>query len=147
MKNLQVILFLVLILWSWSCKTQPDQSNKEQKAETTTTVISEVMTPAKFQAKMEELGDEQLIDVRTPEEYQAGMIPDAENINVLADDFAEQAKKLNKNKPVMVYCRSGRRSARAASTLKDLGFTEIYDLDGGFISWTKNNLPTKTPSN
>ena len=144
---MQIILFLGLVLWSWSCKTQPDKTNEAQKEEAVVSVISEVLTPEKFQSKMEEVGTMQLVDVRTPEEFKDGTIPGSQNINVLADDFAEKVKNLDKDKPVLVYCRRGGRSSRAAKTLKSLGFTEIYDLDGGITSWKSKDLPTQPPSN
>ena len=48
--------------------------------------------------------------------------------------------KLNKDEPLFIYCRSGRRSANAAHKLKAQGFTEVYDLQGGIIDWGKNNF-------
>ena len=78
----------------------------------------------------------QLVDVRTPKEYSEGYIGKAKNINFFDDDFTTQmSKKIDKNKPVVLYCRSGRRSANAALKLKDLGFKQIYDLNGGILSW------------
>lgn len=56
----------------------------------------------------------------------------------------QQMEKLDKEKPVYIYCRSGGRSGKAAKQLADEGFTEIYDLDGGILEWNKKNLPTKT---
>jgi rhodanese-related sulfurtransferase len=47
------------------------------------------------------------------------------------------AGKLDKKKPVAVYCRSGMRSANAANILKEMGFKKIYNLDGGYLAWTK----------
>lgn len=78
----------------------------------------------------------QLVDVRTPGEYAQGHIQGAANINVNAGDFGSLASKLDKNKPVAVYCRSGVRSQTAAGILKELGFKKIYDLQGGFNAWS-----------
>ncbi|PZD79712.1 rhodanese-like domain-containing protein [Mesonia sp. K7] len=77
----------------------------------------------------------QLIDVRTPEEYKAGFIEGAENINFY-EDFKSKIEKLDKSKPVAVYCKSGRRSEEAGfQMIGESGFTEVYDLDGGFLDW------------
>ncbi|MCB9053053.1 MAG: rhodanese-like domain-containing protein [Lewinellaceae bacterium] len=86
---------------------------------------------------MNELGDgRQLIDVRTPEEYNEGHIEGAVNIDFYADDFEQQLQqKLDKGKPVLLYCRSGSRSAQSAEQMKALGFKEMYDLKGGFMAW------------
>ena len=81
--------------------------------------------------------ERQLIDVRTPEEFEAGKIGDAKNINVLEPEvFLEEVNKLDKEKPVYVYCRSGNRSAKAAALMLEAGFTKVYDLKGGYLNWT-----------
>ncbi|MDP4580252.1 MAG: rhodanese-like domain-containing protein [Saprospiraceae bacterium] len=82
------------------------------------------------------LGKVQLVDVRTPEEFLAGHIDKAKNINFNDPNFKQTiAASLKKNKPVAIYCRSGRRSASAFIILKEMGFKEIYDLEGGFLNW------------
>lgn len=81
----------------------------------------------------------QLIDVRTMEEFSEGHLINARNICVTDDDFEEKASKLDKNSPVYLYCRSGKRSARAAEILQKMGFTEIYDIEGGFLKWEEND--------
>ena len=84
----------------------------------------------------------QLIDVRTPEEFSEGHIENAKNINIMGDDFDAQVAALDKTKPVMVYCKSGGRSAKASARLKELGFTTITDLEGGITNWNNENKPT-----
>lgn len=80
----------------------------------------------------------QLVDVRTPEEYNAGKIEGAINIDYFDQDNFEAAfEKLNKNKPIYIYCRSGSRSQKSATLLEEMGFKEIHDLKGGFIAWNK----------
>jgi len=81
--------------------------------------------------------DIQLIDVRTPNEYEEGHIDNATLIDFLADNFKDKVQSLDKNKPVYLYCRSGGRSGRASKILKELGFIEIYDLKGGYMAWNK----------
>jgi len=76
-----------------------------------------------------------LIDVRTPNEYNAGKIKKAKLINVMAPDFQRKLDQLDKEKPLYLYCRSGVRSVRAAKIAEKLGFKEIYDLKGGFNAW------------
>jgi rhodanese-related sulfurtransferase len=77
----------------------------------------------------------QLIDVRTPEEYSVEHLENAKNINWNGDDFESKASTLDKSKPVFVYCKVGGRSSQAANKLAELGFTEIYNLDGGIMKW------------
>ena len=78
----------------------------------------------------------QLVDVRTPEEFDEGHIGGAANIDWKADGFADKATtSLAKDRPVMLYCRSGRRSAEATAALEGLGF-KAYNLEGGIQAWT-----------
>ena len=81
----------------------------------------------------------QIVDVRTPNEYSQGHIPQSINIDVLDNGFATKVDStLIKDKPVAVYCRSGQRSKRAAAILVKKGFT-VYELDKGYISWQQAN--------
>lgn len=91
--------------------------------------------PDAFEKFIKDNPGAQLIDVRTPEEFAAGHLPGARNINYYDDDFAAQMGKLDKSKPVLVYCAVGGRSGSAAGDLKSWGFTKIYDLEGGFKAW------------
>ena len=135
------ILLLVLILFTlFACKTQPEQKNEAKTEEPVAVVISEVLNPADFQTKANEIADVQLIDVRTPEEVAQGKIPGAVNINILDQSFSSLVSELDKLKPIMVYCAKGGRSGRAANELKKLGFTEIYDLEGGMGAWSAAGL-------
>lgn len=84
-----------------------------------------------------------LVDVRTAEEYAEGHIPDALNIDVLQDDFTQKATaRLPKERRVAVYCRSGKRSLKAAALLVKAGY-KVVNLKGGWLEWTANRLPTE----
>lgn len=84
-----------------------------------------------------------LVDVRTAEEYAEGHIPDALNIDVLQDDFTQKATaRLPKDSRVAVYCRSGKRSLKAAALLVKAGY-KVVNLKGGWLEWTANRLPTE----
>ena len=82
-----------------------------------------------------ELEDVQLVDVRTPKEHNEIRIANSQNIDFQSPTFDEDITKLDKNKPVILYCRSGGRSAKCAKKLKDAGFEKIYDLEGGISKW------------
>ena len=77
----------------------------------------------------------QLIDVRTPEEYKTGYIEKAINIDFYSGKFTTEFNKLDKEKPVYIYCRSGSRSKKSALKLAKMGFKEIYDLKGGILNY------------
>ena len=82
--------------------------------------------------------DIQRLDVRTLAEYSEGHIAKTININVMDDSFAAMADSLlQKDRPVAVYCRSGKRSKKAAAILGAKGY-KVFDLDMGFNSWQAN---------
>ena len=78
----------------------------------------------------------QLIDVRTSSEYNGGHIKNAVNIDFFnRANFERYFEKLEREKPVYLYCRSGARSQKAARRLTGMGFTQIFDLKGGYMQW------------
>ena len=79
-----------------------------------------------------------LIDVRTPQEYQNGFIEGAVNIDIRGENFEGKIKHFDRETPVAVYCAKGGRSGEASKILHDLGFKEVYDLEGGYTSWSEN---------
>jgi rhodanese-related sulfurtransferase len=76
-----------------------------------------------------------VLDVRTPEEFAAGHLSGAQNVDFQNDGFKDSLAKLDKTKPYLVHCASGRRSAKTRDLMKKLGFTRIYHLDGGLTAW------------
>lgn len=83
--------------------------------------------------------DIQLVDVRTPKEFKQGHIKNAQLINFFDANFKSNFKnKLDKNRAVYLYCRSGGRSAKAAKMFKEAGFRKVYNLLGGFNAWSKS---------
>jgi len=82
-----------------------------------------------------------VIDLRSKELYDAGHIVDARNVPVA--DLASQADALKKwrDKSVITYCDSGANGASAARSLMKLGFTKVFNLQGGLNAWVKDNLP------
>ena len=94
----------------------------------------EVVNVVSFE-KLAQNENMQLIDVRTPEEFAEGHLKNATNICVTCDAFEKEIVALDKTKPVLVYCKMGGRSAKAAAKLKEFGFKSITDLDGGITAW------------
>lgn len=110
------------------------QSNKENDNNSQTTVFKNINAEELDMLK-EEHADLQLVDVRTPQEVEEGKISGAENINFKSEDFERQIGILDKEKPVVVYCASGKRSTKAANTLHDSGFKEVYNFSEGYEAW------------
>ena len=77
-----------------------------------------------------------VLDVRTPEEVDEGYIPNAINIDIyLGQEFLDGLEELDKSKNYYVYCRSGNRSAQACAIMNSVGFSNAYNLMGGFNEW------------
>lgn len=133
MKRVLVILVMAVALVSYSCK------------EEATTDDIQVVTPEEMQ-QISQLEDIQLVDVRTPEEYKEGYIENFQNIDYLSPEFEKEIAKLDKTKPVIVYCRSGKRSSKCAAKMKEKGFVKVYDLDGGIAKWKFKGYDLKTKS-
>jgi len=82
-----------------------------------------------------------VLDVRTPGEYDPEHIKNAYLRNFYDTDFAEQIDSLNKNRIYLIYCRSGNRSGQAFNLMQSLGFTEVYNMLGGIVSWNADGCP------
>jgi phage shock protein E len=103
---------------------------------------AEAPGPIKVEQAEEQLANGvQLLDVRTQSEWNEGHLQGAKLVTLAKDGFLDQAKAaLDSKKPVLVYCKSGGRSAKAAKQLREAGFT-VYDLAGGITAWQKAGKP------
>lgn len=96
----------------------------------------EDLTQEKFREHLKNDPDAVLLDVRTEEEVEEGFIPKAKNLDIYkGQEFVEELEKLDKSKNYYVYCRSGKRSAQAATLMDNMGFNKTYNLLGGFSEW------------
>lgn len=91
--------------------------------------------PAAFAALADDPGVT-VLDVRTPDEFAAGHLPGAVNIDSSAPDFADAVGALPKDGTYLVYCQTSNRSGVATDRMVDLGFTDVYDLQGGIVAWS-----------
>ncbi len=83
-------------------------------------------------------GDAQLVDVRTPEEHSAGRIEG--DVHIELESLPAQAETLDRERPVVFYCRSGARSALATDAFRAAGF-DAHNLAGGLLAWAEQGLP------
>lgn len=90
-----------------------------------------------FKTKLATVPAPQLIDVRTPEEFNRGSLDGALNMNFRSDNLENQLNTLDKSKPVFIFCQAGGRSGKCYKKMKDMGFKEVYDMEGGYGSWSK----------
>lgn len=125
------ILIALLTLGLFSCQGQK-------------TAKVELLDAKKFSEKISSKDPIQLLDVRTPGEFDELHIDNAINIDWNGNAFEKNAAILDKSKPVYVYCKSGGRSAKATSKLTEMGFKEIYELDGGILQWNAAGFAKQT---
>ena len=83
-----------------------------------------------------------ILDVRTREEFSAGHIENAANIDFYAETFRDMLNNLDKNKTYLIYCRSGARSGSTLDIMAELNFQEVHNISGGMIAWDVEGLPT-----
>ncbi len=98
--------------------------------------------PAELKARLDTGEPLVLIDVRDPDEYRDGYIEPAINISRGFLEFRIGTAVTDPNSPVVLYCQTGLRSVLAAKALKDLGFTNVGNLAGGYAKWVQSGLPT-----
>jgi thioredoxin 1 len=101
------------------------------------------LTIEAFEQKLSVTPQGQLIDVRTPAEYVQGHLAKSSNMDFRDPVFVQKIATLDKDKPVFVYCLSGGRSGQAAKLLAQNGFTQVYDMQGGYLKWSAANMPTE----
>jgi len=124
-KVLSLFILLIVLSVSFSCI---DTSKAEVK----------LITAEEMQSILEQ-EDVQVIDVRTPEEYDELHIVNAQNIDINSPTFDEDIIGLDKERPIILYCKGGGRSAKCAKKMQDAGFEKIYDLEGGISRWEHSN--------
>jgi rhodanese-related sulfurtransferase len=112
-----------------------------------TMAVYELVSPAEAAALIAEQGGNVpfvILDVRTPDEYTAGHIEGAIVWDVNQDDFATSlGMAYPRDGRYVVYCRSGVRSRAATEIMQSLGFTDIYEIDGGIQAWEAAGLPVE----
>ena len=114
-------LFVLGVLWA--CSPEREQV---------------VLSPTEFQSKLKETPDAILLDVRRPEEIAVERLENSQSI-VFDDSFETKLEDLEQ-KPLFVYCASGKRSAKAASILRGKGYKNVYELEGGLGAWKEAGL-------
>lgn len=106
------------------------------------------LTPQAFLEKMKSMPQKTVLDVRTPAEVAAtGTLPGALVLDFNAPDFMEKAARLDRHRPVFVYCAIGGRSSKAAQLLEKQGFKTVFNLSGGMNAWQAARLPAQRKTN
>ena len=140
MKKYIILLVLaVSVSVAFSCNSTTTQAQAES-TELQEAIITKNVSAKDFQQLIQDNSNAILLDVRTPNEVAQGIIKNADIIDFYDPEFKTKLDKLDKSKPVLIYCHSGRRSGIAMSTLRELGFSEIYNLQGGILEWSEAGL-------
>ncbi|WP_338793031.1 rhodanese-like domain-containing protein [Bernardetia sp. MNP-M8] len=144
-----ILLLFSLFIFFTSCnetkKTEETSTNTKVVEENTEYTIHqkiEKLEVQEFSNKMTELRVYNIVDVRTPKEFDQASIPRAKNIDINASNFEEELDKLERIKPLLIYCKSGGRSTKAVEKAKEMGFERIIELDGGMESWKEAKMET-----
>lgn len=85
-----------------------------------------------------------VLDVRAPEEFEAGRLPGATMINIYEESFAQDVLALDRSVPYLVYCKAGSRSRSAAEFMAANGFTDVADYGGGWLEWSAIGGPAES---
>ncbi len=124
-----VILFTTFVIGFSACQSQQS---------------SQSLNAVAFQEKLNSTNNPVVLDVRTEQEFAGGYIAKAVNIDVNNADFKSRVSTLDKSKTYFVYCLAGGRSASAANYMRANGFTKVFDLKGGLLSWQAQNFPIES---
>ncbi len=110
------------------------------------TATIETISPAEASGLLEDpRAAPVVLDVRTPGEFAAGHLPGAINLDYQAAGFADDLAALNREVPYLLYCRTDSRSGRAREMMRNLGFVEVYEIDGGIVAWAEAGLAVVAP--
>lgn len=130
----QIITLALVVFFTTACNSQSTDQNQGTK------VVTEV-TVSELKTQVDQKTAITILDVRTDGEVAEGKIKDAVHINLYASDFDQKVNKLDKNKPVYVYCKVGGRSAAACKKMQKMGFSKVINVDGGIMGWKAKGYP------
>ena len=145
MKKRNFILILALIIsaafaFNASLALAKDMTAKDFVAEAKKNITSISVSDAKA---LFDKGGVTFLDVRTKKEFKSGHVPGAINLSRGLIEFKVDKKIADKNASVVVYCKSGDRSALATYTLVRMGYKNVKSMDGGWKAWTKAGYPVE----
>ncbi len=127
---MRILSIFSLLLAACLASCSPDNASAQDA-----NVVTKDITVQEFLEM--DLSKYHLVDVRTPEEYAEGHIEGSVNINWNDDHFMRLMSELSKDRPTIVYCRSGGRSKSAMKKLAGTDFPELYNVLGGYLEYAK----------
>ena len=136
MKKISLLVFIASLV-IFGCKTETTHNEATTSTEAPSLGHTN-LDVAGFKDKMS-TGKYVLLDVRTAEEFEAEHIEGAINFDVKQASFSDRIVKLKEDVDYLVYCRSGRRSVTACNIMSKAGLKNLYNLEGGYKAWSKEN--------
>ena len=140
---MQKVLFFLCLTFFLACSPSGDKSTKD--AGSTATATASVKKGTVTNIGLEEFDKMNgkygvfVIDVRTPAEINEGKIRGAIDLDINSENFENNIAKMDREKSYILYCKSGGRSSRASDIMAEMGFQKVYNLEGGYTEWKKNN--------
>lgn len=138
-KIITMYLMVFILLLGNSCSTSVSK-DKTDNYLVNDGLVAKNVNPLKFKELIVEKPDAVILDVRTTREVAQGKLTGSINIDINDPEFIEKVSDLDKSKPVLIYCRSGRRSGIAMMKMQNLGFKELYNLNTGILGWNKEGF-------
>lgn len=146
-----IIYIIATVLLMANCTAEPKTQKATEKTDSkyasnipsagnTEAAFTKTIPPTDFLAAFNAQPGAIMVDVRTPKEYASGrIVPDAVNVDYHSDGFLENILELSKDEPIYIYCFSGGRSSKAAYKMRQLGFDRVYECEGGYQRWKREN--------
>ena len=141
-------LIILIVAWVVYSVTQPSISIQPQTTTSSTAILGgqqlgyKTISVSDASTMIQSSPNLLVVDVRTPQEYAQGHLKGA--INIPLSDLPLRIGGLVRNRPILVYCQTGYRSAQASAILVKAGFTQVYNMDGGMTAWINSGYPTVT---
>lgn len=142
MRSYSLIFILACMSLNFGCSDKKNKKTTNIEVEDVSSsekeTIVAILSTEEYKQVVTQEGT-QLVDVRTPGEYANGTLPGAENIDFFdTANFETSFDKYDRSKPLYIFCQSGNRSGQSLSILQEMGFEEVYDLDGGYLQWMRD---------
>ncbi len=135
MKGRSHSFILLISVFSLAACAQNNKNQAPELATEQTAPIAMNINTDEFARLMQEKKDAIILDIRTDEEVAAGFIEGKTQIDFYDAAFKDKVSAFDRNTPIMLYCRSAGRSTQALGMMTEMGFKEVYNLEGGFEAW------------
>lgn len=138
---LRKTIFLSVAIAFCSCNSSKKETNKVENNQSEVNVTKILYSANEFDSLIKNNSSAVLIDVRTSEEFSKGHLENALNLDWKGSEFQTQLEAIDKKQTILVYCLSGGRSNQAAIAMREKGYINVLELEGGIMAWRAKSLP------